>query len=134
MAVPWLAAFVIAVLLDPYRDGRVWLEETHTQLQLRPCTFKTVLGLPCPSCGMTSSFALLVRGDVLNSVRANFVGTLLAVFGLAFIPWSIASAWRGRLLFVRDFETVLVRLVVVFLIVLFGRWFLVLMLLWLWGS
>ena len=50
--------------------------ETHRQLGLPPCTFKEMTGLPCPSCGMTSSFALLVRGDVMNSLRANAVGTL----------------------------------------------------------
>src|SRR5262249_44252401 len=80
--------FGIAAFLDPYRDGRVWTDETHTQLGLPPCTFKVVTGVPCPSCGMTTSFALLVRGDIYNSLRANFAGTALAVMCLLYIPWA----------------------------------------------
>ena len=29
-----------------------------------PCNFVLMTGKPCPSCGMTTSFALLVRGDI----------------------------------------------------------------------
>src|SRR5437016_1117396 len=70
-----LAAFMtlvfgIAVYLDPYiRDesGRIVearRQETHRGLGLPPCTFYEQTRLPCPSCGMTTSFALLIRGDV----------------------------------------------------------------------
>jgi hypothetical protein len=116
------AVFTVAILLNPYQDGRVWLQETHTQMGLPPCTFKVLTGVPCPSCGMTSSFTLLMHGDPWNSVQANFVGTLLAIFCLAFIPWALASAVRGRLLLVRSLETILVRLVLAFVILLLVRW------------
>ncbi len=118
-----MAVFTIAVLLNPYRDGRVWLEETHKQLGLPPCTFKVLTrGLPCPSCGMTSSFALLMHGDLWNSLRANFVGTLLALFCLAVIPWGLLSAVRGRWVFVRSLEFILLRLVLIFVVLLLLRW------------
>lgn len=120
--------FALAFQFDPYLGGRVWLEETHRQLGLPPCTFKVVTGLPCPSCGMTSSFALFVRGDVGNSLRANAVGTLLAAFCLFLVPWGLASAWTGRLVFVRSFEWVLVRCVLAFVLLLFVRWGIVLLL------
>src|SRR5436190_1772061 len=68
----WVTIFVIAIRLDPYRGGTVWREETHTQLGLPPCQFKAVTGIACPSCGMTTSFALLMRGDFWNSLQANF--------------------------------------------------------------
>jgi hypothetical protein len=41
------AVFAVALYLNPYRGGRLWLEETHRQLGLPPCTFKTVTRLPC---------------------------------------------------------------------------------------
>jgi hypothetical protein len=122
LAASLTAIFTIAVLLNPYKDGRVWLQETHTQMGLPQCTFKMLTDLPCPSCGMTSSFALLMHGDPWNSARANFVGTLLALFCLACIPWSLASAARGRLLFVGSLEYILVRLVLVFVVLLLVRW------------
>ena len=122
IAAGWIAVFVVALRLDPYQGGRVWLEETHRQLMLPPCTLKSLTNLPCPSCGMTSSFALLVRGDLWHSLQANFVGTALAVIGLAMIPWTLVSAIRGRWLFLRTIETYAVRLVVVFFVTMFVRW------------
>src|SRR4051812_36259079 len=84
------AVFGVAVWLDPYdAEGKAKLIETHRQLGLPECTFKALTGKPCPSCGMTSSFALLVHGDVANSFRANEVGTLLALFLLVVLPWSL---------------------------------------------
>ena len=72
--------FAVAWLIRPYEvDGEI--RETYPELGLPPCTFKYVTGLPCPSCGMTTSFALLMHGDLVNSLRANEVGTLLAQLG-----------------------------------------------------
>ena len=46
---------------------------------------------------MTTSFSLLLHGDVWNSLKANFAGTILATLGMLYVPWSILSAWRRRL-------------------------------------
>lgn len=126
MALLLVGVFTIAIALDPYKDGKLWLSETHRQLGLPPCTFKEVTGYPCPSCGMTSSFALAIRGDLWHSAEANCVGTILAIGCLLFIPWAIASAVAGRLLGVRNFEKLLVRAVFGFLVLMFGRWGIVL--------
>jgi hypothetical protein len=100
--------------------------ETHRQLGLPPCTFYLMTELPCPSCGMTTSFALLVRGDIMNSLKANAVGTLLAMFGLAIIPWGLACAVCGRSFFVISLERALVTVIVFFLTLLLLRWVIVL--------
>jgi hypothetical protein len=127
LTVPWLFVFFVAIfLLYPYENGEPLPMGTHEQLGLPPCNFKTLAGVPCPSCGMTTSFALLIRADVWNSMRANFAGTLLASFGLLFIPWAFASAFFGRFVFIRSLELVVFRLAIIFLVVLFGRWAIVL--------
>ena len=105
--------------------------ETHRQLGLPPCTFKELTGLPCPSCGMTTSFALLIRGDVGNSLRANAVGTLLAAFCLTMIPWGLATVVRGRPLFIQSMERTLTLVVVTLLTLMLLRWGIVLGLHWL---
>jgi hypothetical protein len=130
MALGLVAIFSIAFWLDPYENGRPRRMETHLQLGLPPCNFRVLTGLPCPSCGMTTSFALLVRGDLGNSVRANAVGTLLAVVCLLFIPWSLASAWSGRSLFVVSLERLVTWFVAVFLTLMLARWAIVLGLGW----
>ena len=123
-----VGVFAIALYLYPYRpNGAALRDETHRQLGLPPCTFKFATGLPCPSCGMTTSFALLIRGDVGNSLRANAAGTVLGVFCLAFIPWAVASACRGHLVYVRSVERALTRVVFVFLALMLVRWGIVLL-------
>ena len=119
--------FAVAIWLNPYRDGQVWLIETHRQLGLPECNFKRITGLPCPSCGMTSSFALLMHGDLVNSLKANAAGTLLAIVCLAYIPWALVCAALGRRLLIQSFERVLLRLVVVFLVLMLCRWAIVLL-------
>jgi hypothetical protein len=122
-----MAVFAIALWLRPYdTEGRPLRMETHRQLGLAPCTFYTLTGLPCPSCGMTTSFALLAHGDLGNSLRANAVGTLLAVFCLFLVPWSLAGALRGRMPFCRSLERFFTRAVIVFLVLLLVRWIVVL--------
>jgi hypothetical protein len=124
LTVPWLIVFCVAIfLIKPhYVDGVPERSGVHQQLGLPPCNFKELAGVPCPSCGMTTSFTLLVRGDVWNSMQANFAGTALATFGILFIPWAFASAFFGRFVFVRSIEMVVFRLAIVFLLLLFGRW------------
>ena len=130
LTVPWIAVFLTAVWLDPYagEDGQPRRMGTHMQLGLPDCNFKLLTGVPCPSCGMTTSFSYIMHADLWNSMQSNFAGTGLAIFGLLFLPWAFASAFLGRFVFIRSLETVIFRLAVVFLILLFGRWSIVLVL------
>lgn len=43
----------------------------HTRLHLPPCLFLTITGLPCPFCGLTTSFALLTHGALCRAFIAN---------------------------------------------------------------
>jgi hypothetical protein len=123
MAAGLSVVFAIAIWLNPYDDhGQPRRLETHLQLGLPPCTFYEMTGIPCPSCGMTTSFALLLHGDVVNSLRANAVGTALAAFCLGLIPWGLASGVRGRLYFIRSLERALTRTVLIFVALLLLRW------------
>src|SRR5262245_38230563 len=64
--------FSVAIWLDPYdAAGKARTIETHRQLGLPECTFKNLTGKPCPSCGMTTSFSLLIHGDPVNAWKAN---------------------------------------------------------------
>ena len=123
LTVPWIVVFMVAIGLNPYEEnGAARKLGTHQQLGLPECTFKSMVGVPCPSCGMTTSFSLMMHADVWNSMKANFAGTALVSFGLLFIPWAFASAFLGRFVFIRALEMVIFRLAIVFLVLLFGRW------------
>lgn len=118
----WLGVFAVAAMLSPYRGGEPLLEETHRQLGLPPCTFKAMTDLPCPSCGMTTSFSHLVRGNVVHALRANFAGAVLALLGLVYLPWSLASMWRGRWLWFDNIEVWLVRIIFAWVMLMLLRW------------
>lgn len=69
---------------------------THVQLGLAPCSFREATGIPCPSCGMTTSMAWLVRGRFDRSWSANPGGVAVGLLAAALIPWLVVSAARGR--------------------------------------
>ncbi len=120
-----VAVFVMAFRIHPYgEDGTPLTMSTHTQLGLAPCNFVALTGKPCPSCGMTTSFALLVRGDVSASVRANWVGSLICVLWAGTLVWAAASGVRGRPLFVPPGrgELVFTLIVGTVLVLMLGRW------------
>ncbi len=70
-----LAVLVMAAILDPSPTGM----ETHTQLGLPPCGMLRLTGVPCMTCGMTTSFAELAHGHLWQSLVAQPAGTLLAL-------------------------------------------------------
>lgn len=129
IALGLVAVFAVGLWLNPYHpDGTRRTMATHTQLGLEPCNMVVLTGKPCPACGMTTSVSLLIRGDVVGSLRANWVGTLLAATWLAAIPWAVASAVRGRYYFVRSGEVLTSVLIVAFLVLMIARWAVVILL------
>lgn len=69
------AVLIVAAWLVPNRQGF----GTHTALGLAPCAFLARTGIPCPACGMTTSFTWFVRGRFLASLYVQPMGTLLAL-------------------------------------------------------
>ena len=78
-----------------------------------PCPLRSVTGIPCPLCGMTTAAQALVRGDLDGAVSANpFVLLLAALTVVAVVsmtlrrtgllrsppPWSTVAVARSTLL------------------------------------
>jgi len=87
-----LALLAVAAWVRPDESG----QGTHQQLGLPPCTFRTLTGRPCPSCGMTTSWAHLVRGEAADALRANVAGSLLGLAAMAAAPWLLLCSAAGR--------------------------------------
>ncbi len=69
---------------------------THHGLGLPPCSFRVMVGMPCPSCGMTTSWSHTMRGQLWQALEANIGGTLLAISALVYGPYMLISGIRGR--------------------------------------
>ena len=92
LALGLLAPLGVAGMLRP--DGRGF--GTHQQLGLPPCTFRVLFGRRCPSCGMTTSWAYLVRGKIVQAAAANVGGTLLGMITAVAAIWLLTSVVWGR--------------------------------------
>jgi len=92
MAAFLIVGFATALWLSPDPQGY----GTHQQLGLPPCTFRTLFGIPCPGCGMTTCFSHFVRGHFVAAAHASLAGVVLAFVCALLIPWCFWSAYLGR--------------------------------------
>ena len=67
--------FILAAVATPSETG----VGTHQTLGLNRCQFLQSTGLPCPSCGMTTSFAWFVRGNLVASFYVQPMGCVVAI-------------------------------------------------------
>jgi len=89
--------FITAAFLHPYDETGLPLSHgTHRQLGLPACTLLSATGVPCVSCGMTTSVALAIRGDLASAANANWAGMVLTLLGLPAAAWLAALAVGGR--------------------------------------
>lgn len=90
-AVAW-SVVVLAAWLRP--DARGF--GTHQQLGLPPCSFEAMTHVPCPGCGLTTSFARMAHLHVIDAFRAHLMGPPLFLLTLAVAlaaPLAVRRGW-----------------------------------------
>lgn len=80
----------IARLLSPSPNGL----GTHQQLGLPPCFFHQITGIPCPTCGMTTSFAHTMRLHFYEAFMTQPFGMLACLLTILLIPLSLLMMRR----------------------------------------
>lgn len=92
-ALAGFAVFAVAAVLDPYDpSGLPRSHGTHRQLGLPACSLKMLTGFGCPSCGMTTTFSLLMHGDPVAAWHTNWAGCVIAGLALLGTAWFLAIA------------------------------------------
>jgi hypothetical protein len=110
-----MAATLMAVAGAALMGFAAWLEPsptgvgTHTSFGMPSCLWMTSMNLPCPTCGMTTSFAHAADGHLFMAFRAQPAGALLALavgmaaVGAGYVAITgarldrmLAGAWRPR--------------------------------------
>ncbi len=93
----WWAAGALAILIlsrlltpDPSGHG------TRPSLWPIPCLWRVSTGLPCPSCGMTTAFVWMARGEPRRAWQCNPLGPPAYVLTWVVLVWALAAAARGR--------------------------------------
>lgn len=69
---------------------------THQQLGMPPCTFTALTGIPCPGCGLTTSFAHMAHLHPLAAFRAHLMGPLLFAIVLVMAVYGPFAIVRRR--------------------------------------
>lgn len=84
--------FGVAARLTPSQNGL----GTHRQLGLPPCGFRVVLGIPCPTCGFTTTWSHVMHGNFMAAAKTNLGGLLLWFFAAISAVWMLVSGCRGK--------------------------------------
>lgn len=104
LGLPALAVLGVAAWLEPAAKGY----GTHRQLGLGECSLLDWTGMPCPMCGMTTTFAHLAHGHLLQGLVTQPFGVVLfavtlGVAGVALVEgaqprgrWRQLARWLGR--------------------------------------
>jgi hypothetical protein len=87
-----ILVFSLAAGLDPPDAGF----GAHEQLGLGPCAMPIILGVPCPTCGMTTAFAYLAHGRPGMAFHAQPAGFVLAIAVLVAALLAVQALITGR--------------------------------------
>jgi len=93
VALASLTVLTVAAYVEPNRAG---IGSHSSSLGLPQCGFLQTTNLPCPSCGMTTSFSHFVRGNLLASVYVQPMGAVLAAMACASVWAGLYIAFTGR--------------------------------------
>lgn len=72
---------------------------THEQLGLPPCPIQHFFHIPCPSCGLTTSFSLITHGKWISAFSIHPLGPILYLLGLVWIYISLIHLKNGSSIF-----------------------------------
>ncbi len=86
-----IAVLVTAAMIRPDTSGM----GTHRQLGLPACGWLATTGYPCPTCGMTTSFAAAANAEPIASVVAQPFGAVFALATAVFFWGSLHVAVFG---------------------------------------
>ncbi len=97
-----LGLSLVAIVLVLLLAGARWLEPspsgfgTHRQIGLPPCTIYALFSIKCPSCGMTTAWALTVRFQFQEALNANIAGTFLCLQAIVSVPYLVVMVMLRR--------------------------------------
>lgn len=87
-----LAVLIAAAYLQPSHTG----VGSHRGLGLQSCQWLDRTGVPCPACGMTTSFSWFVRGDLIASAYVQPMGALIALAACCCVSGGLYVAVTGK--------------------------------------
>jgi hypothetical protein len=97
---------------------------THEQLFLPPCPFYWLTHIPCPSCGLTTSFCYLAQGNLIKAFQTHPMGPILFGLNLGIAFYAAFSLAKKRAVWLLFEHPRVPILSIVFIISLLMTWIL----------
>jgi len=69
------------------------------------CLFKLATGIPCPSCGTTSSLILVLRGEFANAFLVNPLGYVAGLALVVFPLWLLRDLLMKEISFFKAYTS-----------------------------
>lgn len=92
VSLPCFLVLGVAWWLSPSSKGY----GTHRQLGLPVCSWIRDKGIPCPTCGMTTSVTAMAHGDVAKAFEAQPFGIVLTIGLLCGAVVGLTQVLSGR--------------------------------------
>ena len=91
-----LSVILLSFLLVIRADGRVAFRGAEGYAVPETCASHALLGIDCPTCGLTRSFIELARGDWRASLGFHRLGWMVALAVVLQVPYRSACLLSGR--------------------------------------
>lgn len=66
------------------------------EMPVNACLFRTITGIPCPSCGTTHSVLSIVKGEFREAARENPMGFPVTLMLIIFPVWALTDLFTRK--------------------------------------
>ncbi|UCC29197.1 MAG: DUF2752 domain-containing protein [Phycisphaerales bacterium] len=95
---------------------------SHQQLGFPPCSMLTLIGYPCPTCGMTTAFAHAMRGQLRSAFSAQPAGLALALMTVIAASLSLSIVITGNVWAVNWYRVSPTRVILAAVLLVLAGW------------
>lgn len=87
---------------------------------IRFCPFFNIFNIPCPSCGLTRAFKLIMQFKFIESLKYNLLALPFVIFAFIYIILLITKRIDLLYSFINNYKkTLIIIVIIIMLIVLF---------------
>ena len=113
-----LALLAVAACLKPDPRG----VGTHAQLGFPECGLMRTVGVPCPTCGMTTAFAYTVRGRWIAAFDAQPAGWVICLGVIVTAGAALTVLLTGKAWHLNWYRATPTRVALIVVGLLMGAW------------
>lgn len=88
----------------------------------RLCVIYNIFKIPCPGCGMTRSFILMLKGDFVQALKYSIISPLIILLYIIVIIWNFFDYKTNKNTFMKYTNKYKMIIIIVFAIIALIQW------------